>query len=343
MAALTTTTPPTATKKKSKSESRSESESGAATGAFLQRVTFESGSIITPPMHCVSEYTANMQKSFRRTAGACVKVTTTDTQVQPPSSSFRFCVDNVCGTIDAFFQTVQDAGDFLLPGAPPVGQVVKCKRFLGKHYQINSVHGRLSYIYTEDKWDFKGAWALCELVRFLRNVTQDHETPVVMNVNMVSARLLTGVRLLIDPAYSLIHRILTLNYSQIITAPVRTDDVTNLVFFNVRDWKALVTYGVGQCASPYKNLIVRYVEEHAPPVCNVGYTTKGIFKINVTFEGGCFCVPPGGSAAAGRELNARMAKNVERAERDKDTLDAFVQAVVDFITLLLLQLGQHAR
>jgi hypothetical protein len=224
--------------------------------------------------------------------------------------SLSLCMENLCGSFRVNADSVTGSGGVLQHGAPRIGTFVEHRQFIGTHFLFHTIHGRLAYRMQPQTWSFKGCRSLEDLVTFVRDLTQDSESPMYPTVNMLSVTLRTNTTLVIDPVHSLMHRVLERLYSGVVSMQVRVDDTNNLFFMDVVSWKALLALvqrdkqggsGSGSNADE-QDTDVRHVREYmastangdsSKPTASIGYTRKGVFFVRVTFPRGCICSVPG--------------------------------------------------
>jgi hypothetical protein len=295
-------------------------------------------------------------------------------QDQKPAK-LSVCMENLCGSIAMNFENVATAGDLLRHGAPRVGRFVQHRQFIGTHHLFHTIHGRLAYRVDQKTWSFKGCRSVLDLVKFMRDLTNDYESPIVATVNMLSVTVRTDMFLVINPAHSLMQRVIERLYPSVVEIQQRVDDTNNLFFINVVDWALLLQEvetestggsfldgGTGQqvCKKDIE-LVQRYLTHCGPakssrPTASIGYTRKGVFFVRITFPLGCVCTVPASAPLpsedsknfADEERDARVAavaattrsESISRevpSKYDVDTagVDPFVKVIVCFVQVVL--------
>ncbi|KAJ1468622.1 hypothetical protein T484DRAFT_1755000 [Baffinella frigidus] len=257
-------------------------------------------------------------------------------------------MENICGSFRGFFENVPSAGALLRPGAPRVGKYVQHRQFIGTHHLFHTLHGRLAYRVNQKTWSFKSCRSIQDLVEFVRNLTQDNESPIYPVINMLSVTLRTDTSIVIDPAHSLLQRVLERLYSHVVRMQARVDDTNNLFFMDVVNWKELLLVvekhasSTGATAPQHQvdtdvQHVRNYLAMHnndpaAVPTASIGYTRKGIFFVRITFPRGCVCCVQGSTGfAEGVPMDAPP--NV-----CDGGIEPFVRVVVHFILTVLVKM-----
>jgi hypothetical protein len=277
----------------------------------MKRVVFENGHCLLPEQPKLDDYACMLDDDVRAIAGSVVRTHDTDiclhdtghhhTDTTPRQGDMTLCMENICGGFRGLFENVAGAGALVRPGAIRVGQYVKHRQFVGTHYLFHSVHGRIAYRTDKKMWSFKGCRSLDDLVKFVRDLTEDTESMIHPVVSMLSVTLRTDTALVIDPVNSLMRRVLERLYSHIVRMQTRMDDTNNLFFMDVICWNELLKLvekdkarGVEQVVDADVEHVRAYMAMHANdvtavPTVSIGYTRKGVFFIRITFPRGCEC------------------------------------------------------
>jgi len=284
-----------------------------------------------------------LDEEVQKISGAVLKVHDTGIPVSSETTgshdtgSLTLCMENLCGS----FRVNMDhslIGGVMQNGSPRLATYVPHRQFIGTHFLFHTIHGRLAYRIQQKTWNFKGARSLDDLVAFVRDLTQDMESPMFPTVNMLSVTLRTNTALVIDPVHSLMTRVLARLYSSVVTLQHRVDDTNNLFFMEVISWKALLAvverdkqYGSGGLST--NDFDVQYVREHltatsAQPTASIGYTRNGVFFIRITFPRGCVC-----SVTRSKGISATQPIDVGNGG-----IEPFVNIVVRFIVLVLVKI-----
>lgn len=326
----------------------------------LQRVVFENGHCLLPEQPSLSDYTSILDDEVRAIAGNVLCVHDTNTPVYPTdaptntmATAFQHPVmtlrmENICGGFRGFFENVVGAGALMMPGAPRVGEYVKHRQFVGTHHLFHTIHGRLAYRVSKKAWSFKGCRSLQDLVGFVRDLTEDTESNIHPVVSMLSVTLRTDTVLVIDPAHSLMQRVLERLYSNVVRMQPRVDDTNNLFFMDVIGWKELLKLvendkrrGVELGSNNMVDMEVACVKAYLSaypndpasyPNASIGYTRKGVFFVRITFPRGCVCSTEGSQGFVdGTPVTVPSTVCVGGVE-------PFVQVVVRFILLVLVKM-----
>ena len=318
----------------------------SVTPRTMQRVVFEFGHCLLPHIQDgkLEDYAALMDDQVRAVAGKIISVCDTETPISlgdsaEPVMSLR--MENICGSFPGSFENYPSAGALLRPGAPKVGQFIQHRQFVGTHHLFHSVHARLTYRVNQKIFNFKGGRCLEDIVAFVRLLTEDEFSDIYPSVSMLSVTLRTETSLVIDPANSLMQRVLETLFSSVVRMQPRCDDTNNLFFFEVIDWKNLIkviTKDVGGTDDDSQHVLA-YMAMHpddkrSHPTASVGYTRNGVFFVRITFPRGCLC----------RVASSRGTDDGRKGSGSSNELlcvggiEPFVQVVVRFIVLVLVKL-----
>jgi hypothetical protein len=204
-------------------------------------------------------------------------------------------MENICGTFPGLFENNPSAGGLLLPDAPAIARIIKHRQFVGTHQLFHTIHGRIMFQPKKKKWTFKGTRSLEDMVDLVRGLTNDYESAIFPAVHMLSVTLRTEISLIIDPAHSLLARVIAVLYSNVLSTQTRMDDTNNLYFMDVVSWKELLRIvengNVGCTDVGFVRAYLATLESDpgAVPTASIGYTRNGIFFIRITFPRGCVC------------------------------------------------------
>ena len=313
-------------------------------------MVFENGHCLLPYQKSAQAYRSILDDDVQVVAGQLVSVHETGIPMHghvadATQANMTLNMENICGSFRGFFENVPSAGALLRPGAPRVGQFVKHRQFIGTHHLFHTLHGRLAYRVKQMTWTFKGCRSIQDLVQFVRNLTQDNESPMYPVINMLSVTLRTDTSIVIDPAHSLLQRVLERLYSHVVRMQARVDDTNNLFFMDVVNWKELLlvvekhasstgpqhqVYTDVQHVRNYLNM--QKNDQAAVPTASIGYTRKGIFFVRITFPRGCVCCVQGSTGfAEGVPMDAPP--NV-----CDGGIEPFVRVVVHFILTVLVKM-----
>ena len=182
-----------------------------------------------------------------------------------------------------------------------------------------------------------------DIVGFVRDLTNDRESPIYPTVNMLSVTMRTKTSLVINPADSLMQRVLERLYSGVVRIQSRVDDTNNLFFMDVVGWDQLLRIVKKDRAStpdtedPDVDAVRSYMSLHANnhaanPTVSIGYTRKGVFFIRITFPRGCVCNVVG-SRGSVDGVETPVPKTV-----CVGGVEPFVNVVVRFIVLVLVKM-----
>jgi hypothetical protein len=264
----------------------------------LHRIVFENGHCILAQQRTPEDYISILDEDVQKLAGSVLNIHDTGIQVTE-EASISIVMENLCGNFRVTGNHVISNGEMGNNKTPRLGKLVKNRQFIGTHMVFHTVHGRLSYIMKRNTWSFKGCRSLEDLVKFVRDLTQDVETPMYPTVNMMSVTMRTNTHLVINPVNSLMHRMFVRLYAGVVSIHVRTDDANNLFFLNVTNWNGLLetlesTRGGSGVMSRDEQDDVKYVRGHLAsaithPTCSIGYTRSGVFFIRITFPDGLVC------------------------------------------------------
>lgn len=334
------------------------STSNQTTPCTLQRVIFENGHCLLPKQENLHDYNSILDDDIRLIAGRLLTVH--DTNIPAPSTDgttthpeMTLRMENICGGFRGFFENIDGAGSLMSRGAPRVAKYIKHKQFVGTHYLFHTIHGRLAYRMEKKTWSFKGVRSVEDLVGIVRNLTQDNESPIYPVVNMLSVTLRTDTAIVIDPAHSLMQRVLERLYSHVVRMQPRLDDTNNLFFMQVIDWKELLLVvendrcrGMTGSLSPDNEVecVREYLKGHAndpdaDPNVSIGYTRKGIYFIRICFPKGCTCEVLGSEMKMDGVDTPSRPLNVS-----KGGIEPFVGCIVRFVVLVLVRMrsvGAH--
>ena len=313
----------------------------------MQRVVFEHGHCLLPRQDRVENYMFMLDDEVRAIAGKFICVYDTCTLdgsngVAEPEMTLR--MENICGSFPGSFENVPSAGALLQPGAPRVGEYVKNRKFIGTHLLFHTIHARLAYRVKQKTWIFKGCRSLSDLVTFVRDLTEDTESDIYPVVSMLSVTLRTDTCLVIDPAHSLMQRVLEQLYSNVVKVHPRCDDTNNLFFIDVINWTQLIktiqkdrptdtNYQSDDAVDNVQKYIASMNDESAHPNASIGYTRKGIFFIRITFPRGCVCSVEQSVGVVNGESASTLMKNI-----CSGGVEPFVQVVVRFIVVVLVKM-----
>jgi hypothetical protein len=285
-----------------------------------------------------------LDDDVRAIAGKLISVYDTPTLVAigtngSPEPAMTLRMENICGSFPGSFENYPSSGALLRPGAAKVGEFLQHRQFVGTHHLFHTVHARLSYRACQKVWNFKGCRSLQDLVSFVRDLTEDTASNIYPNVNMLSVTLRTDTPLVIDPAHSLMQRVLEKLYSHVVRMQPRCDDTNNLFFFEVISWDQMIKVVTKDNDPAVKDDAVEHVKTYmAPysadmrshPTVSIGYTRKGVFFIRITFPRGCICVV---------ESSVGVSDTTESPRGlCVGGVEPFVQIVVRFIILVLVKL-----
>jgi hypothetical protein len=325
----------------------------------LQRVVFENGHCLLPLQPEHKDYFLMLDEDIQRIAGQVIAVHDTGVQIPIVSTSLigeqpnmTLCLENLCGTIRGTFENVPSAGSVMTTGAPHVGRLINHRRFVGTHKLFHTIHGRIMYRMEKQRWSFKGTRSLEDLIRFLRDLTEDSESSIYPVVAMLSVTLHTGIQLVIDPAKSLLQRVLVEMFSSVVSMQTRMDDTNNLYFMDVINWKELLCVvekdRSSHTASGEKiddadvRMVRHYIElngslRSAAPTASIGFTRSGVFFLRVTFPKGCVC-EVNGSKGVTQDSNVIAVALVDAAKVFDGGVEPFVNVLVRFILLILVKM-----
>jgi hypothetical protein len=324
----------------------------------LQRVVFENGHCLLPLQSTMDGYLSMLDEDIQRVAGKVLSVHDTGVNIPIPSTSIlgeqqnmTLCLENICGSIRGTFENVPSAGSVMTTESPRVGRLIKHRRFVGTHKLFHTIHGRIMYRMDKQRWYFKGTRSLEDLVTFIRNLTEDPESSIYPVVAMLSVTLRTEIQLVIDPAKSLLQRVLSQLFSNVVSMQTRMDDTNNLYFMDVINWKELLrlvendrgsTSASGEATDDDVRLVRNYLALnvsglYTAPTASIGFTRSGVFFLRITFPMGCVC-EVGGSKGLTQDP-AVIA--VALSDADKvcvGGVEPFVNVLVRFILLILVKL-----
>ena len=318
-------------------------------------MVFENGHCLLAQQQTPAHYLEMLDAEVQKVAGAVLNVHDTGIPISGDSTTagemdaLSLCMENLCGSFQVNSDSASASGGVLQHGAPRVGTFVEHRQFIGTHFLFHTIHGRLAYRMQPKTWNFKGCRSLEDLVEFVRNLTQDSESPMYPTVNMLSVTLRTNTTLVIDPVHSLMHRVLERLYSGVVSMQVRVDDTNNLFFMDVISWTALLALVQRdkQCGadsgpnSADQDRDVRHVREYlastansdiSPPTASIGYTRKGVFFARVTFPRGCVCSVTGSCSVVHGVVGTAPDGLCEGG------VEPFVNVLVRFVVLVLVKI-----
>lgn len=292
-----------------------------------------------------------LDEEVQKLCGAIVSVHDTGITVNNAATghleagSLSLCVENLCGSFRVTIDHVSSTGNVMGHGSLRLGTLVEHRQFIGTHYLFHTIHGRLAYRIKQKTWNFKGARSLDDLVSFVRNLTQDTESPIYPVVNMLSVTLRTNTSLVIDPVNSLLHVVLQRLYGSVVKLQNRVDDTNNLFFMDVFNWNALldvIKISPQSCSSLPEDKDVHYVRRHLaavstaqnpPPAASIGYTRNGVVFIRITYPGrGCVCSVVGSAGIIDGVVSTMPSTVCEGG------IEPFVNVIVRFIIHVLVRI-----
>jgi hypothetical protein len=269
-----------------------------------------------------------------------------DSNTEAGAQGLTLCMENICGTIQMTADNIFNCGGVMKHGVPRIGAFVEHRQFVGTHYLFHTIHGRLAYRLKPKIWNFKGARSLEDLVGFVRDLSQDIESPMYPVVNMVSVTLRTNAALVIDPTRSLFHRVLERLYASVASIQTRVDDCQNLFFVDILSWKALLALfqTETQCVSnavSAEEADMQHVREYLTaaaiaksplPSASIGYTRSGVFFIRITFSHGLVCAVVGSNGVVDGIPGTPPLVVCEGG------VEPFINIIVRFIVLVLVKI-----
>jgi hypothetical protein len=325
----------------------------------LQRVVFENGHCLLPLQNNESDYFSMLDQDVQRISGNVLTVHDTGLEIPLASSSvlgeqqgMTLCLENMCGSIRGTFENVPSAGSVMTLQAPRVGRLIKHRRFVGTHKLFHTIHGRIMYRMDKQRWSFKGTRSLEDLITIVRNLSEDQESSIYPVVAMLSVTLRTDIQLVIDPAKSLLQRVLAELFSNVVLMQTRMDDTNNLYFMDVINWQELLrvvekdrgsTSASGETTDDVDVRLVRsYLAlngsgRYTAPTASIGFTRSGVFFLRITFPKGCVCAVDGSEGVTRDQVVTAAAW----ADADKvfvGGVEPFVNVLVRFILLILVKL-----
>jgi hypothetical protein len=289
----------------------------------------------------IDDYLAFMDDEVRAVAGKIISVCNTETPItmdDSPEPIMTLRMENICGSFPGSFENFPSSGSLLRPGAAKVGSFIQHRQFVGTHHLFHTIHARLTYRVNQKIFNFKGCRSLEDLVSFVRDLTEDDMSDIYPNINMLSVTLRTETCLVIDPAHSLMQRVLETLFSHVIRMQPRCDDTNNLFFFEIISWKNLIQVVTKENSTELRDDAVEHVQAYmashpddkrSHPTASIGYTRKGVFFIRITFPRGCVCEV---------KSSAGSAHNGSPPTICLGGIEPFVQVVVRFIVLVLVKL-----
>jgi hypothetical protein len=320
-------------------------------------VVFENGHCLLPKQANLDDYNSILDDDIRAIAGKFLSVHDTNIQIHPidvtastmDQQGMTLQMENICGGFRGSFENVVGAGVLMTRGAPRVAQYVKHRQFVGTHYLFHTVHGRLAYRVEKKMWGFKGCRSVQDLVGFIRDLAQDKESDMYPVVSMLSVTLRTDTALVIDPSNSLMQRVLERLYSHVVQIQPRLDDINNLFFMRVVDWKELLKVvendkcrgmerSTGDVVDTDVDCVRGYMQRYpndptAHPTASIGYTRKGVFFIRITFPRGCVCNVEGSLGM----VNGKVPRTPHHTVC-VGGIEPFVQVVTRFVVLVLVKM-----
>jgi hypothetical protein len=315
----------------------------------MQRVVFENGHCLLPWQPNMTDYASLLDDEVRKIAGKLINVHDTRIPINGLEDvhnnglgGVTVSLENLCGGLKVSRDIGMSATSLIRHGAPRVGIYVKHRQFIGTHRLFHSVHGRFAYRQKLQDWTFKGGRSLDDIVGFVRDLTDDTESSIYPVVRMLSVTLRTDTSLVINPAHSLMQRVLEKLYSNVVRVQPRVDDTNNLFFMDVIGWEQLLCIVVSDdSGAPTDNTNVQAVRSYmvlhkhdtsAFPTVSIGYTRKGVFFVRITFPKGCVCRVV--SSHGGEEGVAEVVPD----NVCEGGIEPFVQCVVDFIGVILVKM-----
>ena len=300
-----------------------------------------------------------LDKDVQRIAGNILTVYDTGIEIPITTTSqigeqtiMKLSLENICGTMRGSFENVVGAGSVMTTEAPHVGRLVKHRRFVGTHKLFHTIHGRIMYRMVKQRWSFKGTRSLDDLVAFVRDLTEDTESSVYPIVAMLSVTLHTEILLVIDPAKSLLQRVISQLFSTVVKMQTRMDDTNNLYFMDVISWKELLRLVENDRGStttsgePIDDSDVRLVRNYIThngsdkislPTASIGFTRSGVFFLRITFPKGCVCEVTGSKGVTQDAVVIKVA--LEDSSRVfSGGMEPFVNVLVRFILLILVKM-----
>jgi hypothetical protein len=325
----------------------------------LQRVVFENGHCLLPLQNNEADYFSMLDQDVQRISGNVLTVHDTGLEIPLASTSvlgeqkgMTLCLENMCGSIRGTFENVPLAGSVMTVQAPRVGRLIKHRRFVGTHKLFHTIHGRIMYRMDKQRWSFKGTRSLEDLITIVRNLSEDQESSIYPVVAMLSVTLRTDIQLVIDPAKSLLQRVLAELFSNVVLMQTRMDDTNNLYFMDVINWQELLrvvekdrgsTSASGETTDDVDVRLVRsYLAlngsgRYTAPTASIGFTRSGVFFLRITFPKGCVCAVDGSEGVTRDQVVTAAAW----ADADKvfvGGVEPFVNVLVRFILLILVKL-----
>lgn len=277
-------------------------------------------------------YIDMLDQDMQRLAGAIVDVfdVYVDTLSQD-DTKISVSIENMCGTMRSYHDEVDFAGGLLRRDAIRVGVFKENAVFTGTHTLFNTLHGRCTYHDKDKAWKFKGSRSLEGLVEIIRDLADDHQTPLYPSVRMLSATVRTGASLVIDPSRALLNNVINQLYSKVARVIPRTDDVNNLYFLEISSWKSLMRLLRKEEGDDKEIQSVNsFLEKNKKqPKASVGYTRLGVFFIRIAFTEGCLCAVPGSQGID----HTRVPDGVVECG-----VEPFINALVRFIRILLVKM-----
>jgi hypothetical protein len=202
------------------------------------------------------------------------------------------------------------------------------------------------------RWTFKGTRSLEDLIDMIRNLTEDQESSIYPSVAMLSVTLRTEIQLVIDPARSLLQRVIAELFSNVVSMQTRMDDTNNLYFMDVVNWTELlrlVKNDRGSATSSGENtedvdvrLVRSYIQingsgTNSEPTASIGFTRSGVFFIRITFPKGCCCEVDNSKGITEDEV-VSAAAILDSRHVFVGGFNPFVNVLVRFIMLILVKM-----
>ena len=300
-----------------------------------------------------------LDEDVQRIAGDVLTVHDTGMEIPMTSTShigeqtnMRLSLENMCGTVRGTFENVIGAGSVMTTEAPHVGRLVKHRRFVGTHKLFHTIHGRIMYRMAKQRWSFKGTRSLDDLISLIRDLTEDKESSIYPMVAMLSVTLHTEIQLVIDPAKSLLQRVILQLFSNVVKMQTRMDDTNNLYFMDVINWKELLrlvqndrgsTTTSGETIDDADVRLVRNymtingLDRLSLPTASIGFTRSGVFFLRITFPKGCVCAVGGSQGVTEDEFVTNVALADARTVF-VGGVEPFVNVLVRFILLILVKM-----
>jgi hypothetical protein len=325
----------------------------------LQRVVFENGDCLLPLQANNMDYYYMLDPDVQRISGNVISVHDIGVQIPIYATSamsaqkgMSLSLENMCGSMRGTFENVSSAGSLMRPDAPQVGRLINHRRFVGTHKLFHTVHGRLMYRMDKMRWTFKGTRSLEDLIDMIRSLTDDEESSIYPSVAMLSVTLRTEIQLVIDPARSLLQRVISELFSSVVKVQTRMDETNNLYFMDVISWTALLhlmqndrgcrTSSGEQSNDDDVRLVRSYIEfngsgTNSEPTASIGFTRSGVFFLRITFPKGC-CCEVDNSKGLTEDQGVSAAAILDSRNVFAGGVNPFVNVLVRFILLILVKM-----